>query len=308
MPSMSNTRGRSTIQTTGKFLELTLQDWSDIHRLAPALPSFVFRGQADASWNLSTSLERCFLNFSPAVTISENREHWILHEFRRRYHLYSSVSPAEDNPFEWLAVLQHHGCPTRLLDFTQSLYVATWFALSDAVTDTAIWAVNYWTLRDRVRREFKLQYQPGSVLKDEINRYHIATANEFIAKRERTSRSKFVIRLEPLTCTQRQSAQQGLFLMPTSPTASFMQNLFYSFKCPEPERQKIEPVELESLTPDRSAWDRTSAIDILKIVVPKRLHAHGIEDLVRMNITAETLFPGLDGLARSFVQTIIRGG
>ena len=35
------------------------------------------------------------------------------------------------NRLEWLALMQHYGTPTRLLDFTRSPYVACYFALEE---------------------------------------------------------------------------------------------------------------------------------------------------------------------------------
>ena len=51
-----------------------------------------------------------------------------------------------------VSTMQHHGAPTRLLDFTYSVYVAAYFALENADSDgCAVWAVNGpWTL-DRAR-------------------------------------------------------------------------------------------------------------------------------------------------------------
>jgi hypothetical protein len=38
---------------------------------------------------------------------------------------------------------------------------------------------------------------------------------------------------------------------------------------------------------------------IIKMVIPRKIHKEAIDDLKTMNITAATLFPGLDGFARS---------
>lgn len=44
--------------------------------------------------------------------------------------------------------MHHHGAPTRLLDFTYSIYVATYFAAENAERDAAVWAIDgRWALR-----------------------------------------------------------------------------------------------------------------------------------------------------------------
>jgi len=38
--------------------------------------------------------------------------------------------------------MQHHGAPTRLLDFSYSIYVAAYSAMESADGDSALWAVD----------------------------------------------------------------------------------------------------------------------------------------------------------------------
>lgn len=57
-----------------------------------------------------------------------------------------------EDVIEWLALMQHFGAPTRLLDFTQSPYVATYFAVEDATEDSVIWAVNESWVRNQAGR------------------------------------------------------------------------------------------------------------------------------------------------------------
>ena len=63
-------------------------------------------------------------------------------QFRRAFHHYADNIPRPDDAMEWLSLMQHHGAPTRLLDFTWSPYVAAFFALYRATADAAVWAFN----------------------------------------------------------------------------------------------------------------------------------------------------------------------
>ena len=57
---------------------------------------------------------------------------------------YASIAPAENEKVEWLALMQHYGAPTRLLDWTNSAYVALHFALNNrkSTEDCAVWAID----------------------------------------------------------------------------------------------------------------------------------------------------------------------
>src|SRR5215475_5389602 len=90
---------------------------------------WIFRGQADADWELKSSLYRTF-EFTETITelgrgnrkkIARARhEKLALERFINSAHLFFDYQPPEDQALEWLAIMQHYGAPTRLIDFTFS--------------------------------------------------------------------------------------------------------------------------------------------------------------------------------------------
>ena len=79
-----------------------------------------FRGCTSPDYALSPTLFR--------EQTLKNREGYLSVEFRRRAH---RRMPGLSSRFDWLCAMQHHGLPTRLLDWTESLSVATYFSIGD---------------------------------------------------------------------------------------------------------------------------------------------------------------------------------
>lgn len=92
-------------------------------------PATIFRGHADSSWKAVPSIGR---NFSKDWATVLDKEKAILQEFKNRSIAFLQVTPKTD--IDWLCLMQHHGCPTRLLDYTLNPLIALFFA-SDPTVD-----------------------------------------------------------------------------------------------------------------------------------------------------------------------------
>jgi hypothetical protein len=104
---------------------------------------FLFRGQRKAEWDLVTSFDRIYHQYDPGR--KREIESFLIREFREEIEDLEILPDSEDSiiPFA-----QHHGIPTRLLDWTLSPYVAAFFAFvnilfsEDNSSHAAIWVLD----------------------------------------------------------------------------------------------------------------------------------------------------------------------
>ena len=85
--------------------------------------SWIFRGVNSADYVLKPSIARGTLHYD----YSRKLEDYVFTRFKRESLPYLGFRPADD--WDWLALAQHHGVPTRLLDWTESPLVAAFFAV-----------------------------------------------------------------------------------------------------------------------------------------------------------------------------------
>jgi hypothetical protein len=221
----------------------------------------VYHGSADASRSLLTSLDRLG-GVKPAHTKTGLEEH-ILRNFARysRPHL-----PHATNEWELLVAAQHHGVPTRLLDWSYSPLVAAHFAtLGDLRADRVIWRLDW----KRVHRKFG--FPELALLIDDLHRL-VGRDGAFTPWRlidEGSDAKPFACMIEPPTLDARISAQTATFTLCSDTSRSFDEFL---------ERHGIEDALMRFVIPE-------SASDCVR----DQLDMTGMDE--------RRLFPDLDGVA-----------
>jgi hypothetical protein len=274
--------------------------WQQLRDCIPLLWCYCFRGQANSAWRLQTSLERAEITHrtKPMAGLDEPL---MLQHFKSRAHLYSSQVPSQDDNVEWLAMMQHYGSPTRLLDFTESAYLATYFAVHDATNSAAVWAIDLIALRRELELMFKV---PKVTFQNPVDLRYMTLANRFIANTEENA-PLAALPISARRLSDRMARQQGLFVMPINGDRSFEDNLAsaYGFNI------SLKDAEFECSVKGFKKIDFNDGNirpPVIKFMLSRPEQNEALNDLTRMNISAVTLFGGLDGLARSLTQTIIR--
>jgi hypothetical protein len=242
--------------------DVRLSSWSEFARAADQLEGWVFRGQPHQDLPLVSSLTRHLGRYCPDVTLWPLREERAIRVFRRKAHVYLQDSVVLDDDLRCLALMQHHGAPTRLIDFTKSPFVAAFFAYWHLQGDAAIYALNTPALWKAAPR-----FDP-TLHRDVIDLRKPGNYQKYFAG----NRQGLVWFGEPNQMDARLVAQSGILVVPGMLDVP-LEQLLAGYDSPEPLLRKF--------------------------ILPASVREEAMRALYRMNITAASLFPGLDGLARS---------
>ena len=223
----------------------------------------VYRGEANAAWSLLTSLD-ILGGVHPPHSKAELEEH-ILRNFIRYSRPFFAVAPV--NEWEVLITAQHHGLPTRLLDWTYSPMVAAHFATVDAEHqgDRAVWRLDWKAVHRYFRlpeRALLIQDLDGMFGEDR----HFTPWTLFDP---RTRQRQFACMIEPPSLDARIATQAATFTL-----CSDNRRSFDSF---------LEESGLSSA--------------LTRFVIPAREVSRLRDQLDLVSVDERRLFPDLDGLA-----------
>lgn len=251
------------------FLDFTYQKMLDYE-------TYVYRGQRNEHWGLGTTLDRLIKTAKIAKTKQFDFRSSHLQQFKYAARGRRGINPPELTENEWWALGQHHGLATPLLDWTQSPFVAAYFAfINDGEPQTkyrVVYALHKPSIEAKVAankaaREADNRQQKadiaagrkvGNLLLNAFLDYPVQPEIEFV---------------RPFSDeNQRLVNQGGLFTK-------------------SPSGKNIEEWVAEQFVGENSCI-------LMRILIPNSDRAYCLRYLNRMNINHLTLFPDLYGASK----------
>jgi hypothetical protein len=222
---------------------------------------YAFRGLSRRNHTLASSLVR----LSKPSSDIKRLELALLRNFRKYAH---DEATNADSIWDWLALAQHRGLPTRLLDWTYSPLVALHFATENTQEfdqDGVVWCVNFVEANKRLpARLRRILQQEGS----DTFTVEMLSAFKSLRDFDALSQEPFVVFLEPPSVDRRILNQLALFSLMSNPAATL------------------------------DDWLREHSDLCRRVAVPAALKWEIRDKLDQANVNERVLFPGLDGLSR----------
>lgn len=244
-----------------------------IKRLNEFPNHFIFRGQADADWKLESKLERILgKNLSKDTATATKFENRSIDTFRSKYHIYNKNEHTPKSKLSWLSVMQHYGVPTRLLDFTESPYIALYFALESynplSEKDFSVYAIDYTAIMENSLQFIKKKDSAFLESRESIQSKRDEIFEEVV---DRFAYDILWI-TEPLEVNIRMDRQSGTFLISGN------------------KEKTIESLLMSEIY---------SECKITKLIINYKLYSSVYALLRKMSINSKSIYGDLSGLAKA---------
>lgn len=236
---------------------LYIDSWQD--NISRWRSVYAFRGLSDKNFRLKSSLIRL-------GGIYDKLEFHIIRNFIKYARVENS---SKFTLWNWLVLAQHHGLPTRLLDWTFSPFVALHFATSDLSKfdlDGVIWCVNFVEVHKVLPPELQdaLLHQGG----DSFTLETLSKVCDSLHNFDNMTDVEFALFFDPPSMSDRIVNQFALHSVISNSTMPFD----------------------DYLTGHKNLYKR--------IIIPAELKWEVRDKLDQANINERILFPGLDGLSK----------
>lgn len=304
--------------------EPEVESWADLVKAMSTLgqPGWIYRGLPSYKYDSISKLERTLRARKIPLNESQlcDEENRAIGFFKRRAIQVLRSTPPDQDLLGWLSLMQHYGAPTRLTDWSASPFVACYFAYERPLgsEDAALWMLN----ADACRRQYgspcvsqllgphdhvgatpTVRYDTDGVASEvhegrsltlekraEIEANHIRNAIK--------NKMNLPLPLPILSPDNRMLAQQACFVCIGSlgchpPVLSALLNP-EAFPGLNYSNLSVQPV----LRPDGLLDTRRIPL-VRKIRLRKEWRDEALATLDSFNVSADTLFPGLDGVGRA---------
>jgi hypothetical protein len=296
---------------------------------------WIFRGHKSECYRLEPSIERdySYLDWPEA-------EYRALREFQSKARMH--MDPAQlpqtepEHKLSWLAIMQHYGAPTRLLDFTYSPYVALYFALRNRRvqqgTYAEVWGIDGAALRRQAEKtgreaDKKVRERHGPSVEGHRALLRTESGASTTLDTARTGsdwRHRATLRVERSPSSLQVAQLEDRFwdtllghaLNPCGVCGThFNQNGFVSIALPPVQNPRLSSQQGVFLFSGAEALHFEESLDLMmggvdrgwykRFRVPASALREVEEQLFHINIHELSLFPDVEGLA-GFVRQRIR--
>jgi len=265
-------------------ISYTITKIEDLIEIGRILSHSWFRGQSQEWNNLTPKVfRRDFIHMRPEL------EYILMDEFKKRSPPLLESLPGSNDQLSWLFLMQHHGLPTRLLDWTESPLVALYFAVREnEELNGELWALNPDALNNQ---------GVNIGLPSLDNPYLLYLAKEPFNQNEINNK---IWNYDPASRRQELLEELGIRVAPTTPIA---------FRPSRNFPRMVSQFSAFTIHPNPSvnsdARKITDFLDyprnLVRYIIPSEYKANLLGDLRSLGISRGTVFQDLDSLCEDIV-------
>ena len=255
-------------------------------KIATTHSTWWFRGHTKTTYRDPLTPKIFRDEYIPQNVVKPDTESSVIKEFKRVAPALAQNTPNQDDHCSWLSLMQHHGAPPRLLDWTENALVALYFAVENFSDgkDGELWAICPYTLNEKGYQRCDIATQSNEIL-------------QYLAREP-------YLEINPVSDNQdrqgKLAKECGLDKIPQYPLA-LHPIMNFPRMVAQLSKFTIHPTPRQGNTIPDLLTDKNY---LFRCVIPKYCKPKLINDLKSLGIFRRTLFPDLDGLSQTIKENL----